>query len=58
MTFAAFDRARMIIRYITATINHVWKDLNVLATTFFAELTSSGNPITERIDVSFSVMMN
>ena len=34
------------------------KDMKVFACTFLAVLTSSGNPITERMEVSFSVMMN
>lgn len=32
----------MTIRYMIATIPHVWKDMKELATTFFAVLTSSG----------------
>ena len=42
-------------RYMTAAIPHAWKDLNVMATTFLVVFTSSGKPITDRMDVSFSV---
>ena len=43
---------------MTPTIAHVWKDMKVAATTFFAVFTSSGKPMTERMEVSFRVMMN
>ena len=48
----------MTIRYITPTMAHTWKELMVLAITFLAVLTSSGKPMTDRMEVSFSVMMN
>ena len=57
-TFALLERARMITRYMIATIPHVWKDMKVFATTFFAWLTSSGKPMTDRIEVSLSVIIN
>ena len=58
MCLAMRDRSVMTTRYITATIAQVWKDMNVFATTFLAVFTSSGKPMTDRIDVSLRVMIN
>ena len=58
MLLAKRDSRVMTARYITATIAHVWKDMNVFATTFLAVFTSSGKPMTDRIDVSLSVITN
>ena len=48
----------MTTRYMIPTMAQVWKDMKVFACTFFAVLTSSGKPMTDRMEVSFTVMMN
>ena len=40
------------------TIAHTSKARQVLATTFFAVFTSSGKPMTDKMEVSFRVMIN
>jgi len=53
-----FDNYQRSEAALIATMVQTSKDIKVFATTFFALLTSSGKPMTERMDVSLRVIMN